>query len=124
MSGRQTRRGDPLWPVMPLSAVVARDGPFCVACGQIADTRQHRMNRGMGGSNVAERPSNIIGMCWGCNTLLEQDAAWAQHGRLCGWKLRPTEDPTVVPFWDTHAAAWVRLDDDGGRSIMGSAPGA
>lgn len=117
MSARKTRRGVPLWPVMTLADVVARDGPLCPHCGRPANQRQHRANRGAGGSNERERPSNIIAFC-DLNTALEQDAALAAWARDAGWKLRSTDDPTRVAYWDHPTQAWVLLDDHGGRRIV------
>lgn len=116
MSGRKTRRGEPLWPVMTLADVVTRDGPLCPHCGRVATTRQHRINRQAGGSNDRERPSNIIAFCADGNTALEADPGAAAYGREAGWKLWTHQVPADEPFWDVVAGVWVTIDDEGGRT--------
>lgn len=122
MMGRpRMRRGVPMHRPMTLADVIDRDGPLCPHCGRPATQRQHRANRGMGGSNAAERPSNIIGFC-DLNDALERDAALADWARSMGWKVSQHADPSAIPYWDHALQSWVRLGDDGGRTIMGSAP--
>lgn len=78
--------------------VFDRDGERCVHCGTTEGlTIQHRANRGMGGSKTLDGPENLIAMCALANFRLEQDSAFADLGRIYGWKIRRSEDPTAIP---------------------------
>jgi hypothetical protein len=90
----------------------------CLHCG--ADTGlipQHRINRGMGGSKLRNRPSNIIVLCAIYNGVIESDAREAERAKRAGWKLESWQDPLEVPVLDWSAGIIYRLDDDFGRAI-------
>lgn len=88
-----------------------RDGG-CVHCGEMeAVAPHHRINRGMGGSKLLDKPSNILVMCSTMNTAMESSERYATMGRLYGWKMRPWEDPASVPFWHAGRNVWCEIDD-------------
>lgn len=89
----------------------AAEGPSCTRFTEL--TMQHRANRGMGGSKLRDGFSNLITLCNRCNTLLEQDAAFAELGRQRGWKLASWEDSERVSVWFSWAGEWRLLDEDG-----------
>lgn len=94
-----------------------RDGGRCLHCGRQDDTLvpQHRINRGHGGSNVRDTPSNIIVMCSEANGLIEADARAAREAREHGWKLATYQDPLTTPVYDSTAGEWFFLRDDYSR---------
>jgi len=94
---------------------IRRDQGICCHCGTDDDTLSpnHRQNRGMGGSKLLDRPSNIVLMCSMANGQLESNATFAQMGRDFGWKLVHGQDPTKTPVW--LADGWYLLDDDFGK---------
>ena len=78
--------------------VMDRDEEQCAHCGtNVGLTLQHRINRQAGGSKLRDTASNLLTLCWESNTRLEADSAFADLGRLMGWKLRNWEDPEEVP---------------------------
>jgi len=84
----------------------------CPHCGTTGPELipQHRLNRGMGGSAVRNRPSNIIVFCSLGNGLMESNATFAQLARSYGWKLLAWQDPEKTParLFD----GWYLLDDN------------
>lgn len=91
----------------------------CIHCGEVeAAVPHHRVNRGMGGSKLLDRPSNIIVLCSYINGLLESDAKWAERARTLGWKL-PSWQGMDTPVWYMTLGRWVELDDKYGYSILG-----
>lgn len=109
------RRGVPLWPRATLAKIVERDGPACPHCGLPATTIQHRSRRGSGGSNGAERPSNIIGLCWMGNDSDANEAGVRPVFELYGWSVSRYDDPAEVPVFEAWSGLWLRLDDAWGR---------
>jgi hypothetical protein len=88
----------------------------CPHCGTTGPelVPQHRANRGMGGSKLRDRPSNIIVICSLANGLMESSAGFAALSRSLGWKLLSHEDPLETParLWD----GWYVLDDNFGKT--------
>ena len=88
----------------------------CPHCGTTGPelVPQHRANRGMGGSKVRDRPSNIIVICSLANGLMESSPGFAARARSKGWKLLYHQDPLETPacLWD----GWYVLDDNFGRT--------
>ena len=85
-------------PAKTRRLVFERDGHECVHCGTTEGlTIQHRANRQMGGSKHRDGPENLVTLCWQSNTRLEADSAFADLGRLYGWKLRSWETPAETP---------------------------
>lgn len=68
---------------------------------------QHRINRGLGGSKLLDGPENLVVMCAWSNQRLEANAAFADLGRIYGWKLyrwqTPSEVPVLYPDGDHYA---------------------
>jgi hypothetical protein len=98
---------------------LARD-LFC-PCGCVGreDTLvpQHRINRGMGGSRVLDRPANVLVMCAEWNGLIESSHGHATHARAYGWKLARWESPEDTPFYDVGAGTWNLIDNIYNRVI-------
>jgi hypothetical protein len=88
----------------------------CSHCGTTDDTLipQHRANRGMGGSKLLDRPSNIIVLCSEANGLLESNAKFAELGRKFGWKLERHQVPEQTPVY--MGDGWWLLDNDYNRT--------
>jgi hypothetical protein len=91
---------------------IKRDEGICCHCGTDDDTLtpNHRKNRGMGGSKLLDKPSNIVLLCSRANGELESNATFAQMGKDFGWKLTHGQDPAKTPVW--LADGWYLLDDD------------
>ena len=73
---------------------------------------QHRAKRGMGGSKLLDRPSNVIVMCSGLNILIEQNADLAEQAKGYGWKLERWQVPEEVPIYDRATGEWYLLDNE------------
>lgn len=85
-------------PAKTRRLVFDRDGGQCVHCGTTEGlTLNHRASRGMGGSKTLDGPENLVVMCAWSNQRLESHAAFADLGRIYGWKIRRSEDPTTIP---------------------------
>ena len=85
-------------PARTRRLVFARDGDECVHCGTTEGlTIQHRANRGMGGSKLLDTAPNLVVMCAEANQRLESNAVFADLGRTLGWKIRRSDDPTMIP---------------------------
>lgn len=91
---------------------INRDGG-CVHCGLARGpiVPHHRLNRGMGGSDERDVPSNIITMCSEMNYLMESNAKVAEQARENGWKLRSGSSPSATPVFFAYDNAWFYLDD-------------
>lgn len=88
-----------------------RDGS-CVHCGETERlSPQHRAGRGMGGSKLLDRPSNIIVLCSDLNSRIESDAEVADYARQNGWKIDRWQDPDFEPVWYATEGRWYLLDD-------------
>lgn len=96
--------------------VTRRDPRRCVHCG-ITETLtvQHRARVGMGGRASAHVWSNVILMCAVSNAACESDAAFAALARRNGWKVSAYLATDAVAFWDGPGAAWIVIDNMGGR---------
>lgn len=103
-----------------------RDGHRCQMCGgSIVDqpsSIHHRRRRGMGGSALLERPSNLVRLCGtgttGCHGFVESQRNLAT---VRGWLLGYLDDPETTPLLCYDG--WVLLDDLGGRTAyIGEVP--
>lgn len=101
------------------SLVRARDQHLCQMCGQSIVDRpsaiHHRIPKGMGGSALLERASNLIRLCGngnadGCHGKAHGNPHWARNH---GWIVSRNFDPAEIPV-DTFDG-WVLLDDAGNR---------
>lgn len=80
--------------------LLARDA-YCLHCGETERLApNHRVNRGMGGSKLLDRPANIVLLCSRFNGLIESDSEAARIARLHGWKLERWQVPEEVPVTD------------------------
>ena len=98
---------------------LARDMHCVCGCQGFEDTfvPQHRINRGMGGSRVLDRPANVIVMCSRMNGLIESDPKQAEVARLYGWKLSRWQVPEDEPFYDLATGSWNLIDNLYKRTI-------
>jgi hypothetical protein len=89
----------------------------CVHCGATDDTLvpQHRINRGMGGSKLLNKPSNIVVLCSAFNGLIESNADAAALAVEHGIKLYSWQVPETTPVWYAFESAWFMLDNEGNR---------
>lgn len=99
---------------------LARDMHCPCGCLGREDTYvpQHRINRGIGGSKVLDRPANIIVLCSAVNGLIESNADIAAQARVYGWKLQRWQVPEDVPVFDRVTGEWFTLDNDFHRVIQ------
>jgi hypothetical protein len=96
-----------------------RDGGGCVHCGETERlSPQHRAGRGMGGSKLLDRVSNIIVLCSDLNSRIESDAEIADYARVNGWKISRQDDPEFMPVWYATEGRWYYLDDFFGREVQ------
>jgi hypothetical protein len=98
---------------------LARDMHCACGCVGREDTLvpQHRINRGLGGSKVLDRPANVIVLCSSANGLIESNATWASRAREYGWKLSRWESPEETPFYDLATGTWNLIDNLYRRTI-------
>ena len=95
-----------------------RDGHRCQMCGaSIVDqpsSIHHRRRRGMGGSALLERASNLVRLCGtgttGCHGFVESQRTLAT---VRGWLLGFLDDPEAAPLQCYDG--WFLLDDQGSR---------
>jgi len=95
-----------------------RDGHRCQMCGvSIVDqpsSIHHRRRRGMGGSALLERASNLVRLCGtgttGCHGFVESQRTLAT---VRGWLLGYLDDPEATPLQCYDG--WMLLDDQGSR---------
>jgi hypothetical protein len=86
---------------------------YCLHCGETeAISPNHRQNRGMGGSKLRHKPSNLVILCSSMNSLIESDNRWSSLALRYGWKLESWEDPAQVPVYDAIKDCWFLLTDD------------
>ncbi|MFJ4286439.1 hypothetical protein ACIPY0_12410 [Paenarthrobacter nicotinovorans] len=97
---------------------LARDLHCVCGCVGQEDTLipQHRINRGMGGSKVLDRPGNVVVMCSEMNGQIESDAIWAAIARDYGWKLERWQTPEDEPFYDVATGKWYLIDNNYNRT--------
>jgi len=94
-----------------------RDGGCC-HCGAVdVAVPNHRINRGMGGSKLLNKPSNIVALCSEMNGLIESDASQATRARAYGWKLESWQQPEFEPVYYPLEGRWYYLDDFYERAI-------
>lgn len=79
---------------------------------------QHRINRGMGGSKVLDRPANVLVMCADINGRIESDPKLAEVARQYGWKLSRWQEPEQEPFYDLATGTWNLINNLYGREIV------
>jgi len=96
--------------------LLKRDGR-CWHCGLDDDTLipQHRINRGMGGSKLLNRASNLIVLCSAANVLMESDSIFRARALFYGWKLERMSVADEMPVYDLGRAEWFLIDDDFNR---------
>ena len=96
-----------------------RDGGCYCGCGYRESlVPNHRANRGMGGSKLLDRPSNVITLCAHMNGLIESDATLAQVARKYGWKLERWQSPEETPVYDRGTGQWFLLANDYTRKAV------
>ena len=97
---------------------LARDLHCPCGCVGREDTfiPHHRVNRGMGGSRVLDRPANILVMCSEMNGLIESDPKLAEVARQYGWKLARWQEPETTPFFDLATGQWYLINNTFGRT--------
>lgn len=70
-------------PVSVKRAVIERDGGFCLmalpGCLGEAQTAHHRANRGAGGSQILDDPTNLAAVCSPCNGAAEDTNTQTLH---------------------------------------------
>lgn len=100
------------------SKYLARDlHCFCGCLGREETyVPNHRASRGMGGSKLLDRPSNVMVMCSGLNILIEQNADLAAQAKQFGWKLERWQVPEEVPIFDRATGEWWLLDNEYNRA--------
>lgn len=103
----------PKWPAPNKRKLVTRDGEHCPHCGGTDTlTIQHRGVAGSGSRRSAQRPANLILLCWAYNVAIEQDAALSAEATAAGWKISTHADPSKVPYLDaTTGTRWQLADD-------------
>lgn len=99
---------------------LARDLACPCGCINREDTYvpQHRVNRGMGGSKLLDRPSNILVMCSQTNGQIESDPEMATMARGFGWKLSSWEVPEEASFYDIRTDTLNLIDNDFNRTNL------
>lgn len=97
---------------------LARDMHCPCGCVGKEDTfvPQHRINRGMGGSRILDRPANVLVMCSEMNGLIESDPKLAEVARSYGWKLSRWAEPEAEPFFDLATGKWYLINNIFGRT--------
>lgn len=101
--------------------LLERDGGACVHCGATEGlVPQHRINRGMGGSEALERPSNVVLFCSWFNGAIEDSAELAQLAQMHGWKLSRWDSGRLreIPVYDRNVKEWFWLDNDYNRTLV------
>lgn len=98
--------------------LVERDGG-CLHCGETERiSPNHRINRGMGGSKLLDKPSNLVVLCSEMNHLIESSGLHRDLALHYGWKLERWQVPEESPVFDSRAWAWFLLDNAGNRTII------
>jgi hypothetical protein len=92
--------------------LIDRDS-YCLHCGEReAISPNHRKNRGMGGSKLGNKASNLIVLCSLYNGQIESNPDQARFARQMGWKIESWEDPASIPVCDSLTGLWWYLTDD------------
>jgi len=91
---------------------------YCLHCGETeALSPNHRQNRGMGGSKLADVPSNIVLLCSWMNERIEGSAFFRDMAIENGWKVGKWTDWRSVPVFDACSGEWWILNDDWTRTL-------
>lgn len=91
--------------------ILERDDGICWHCGTTEGVQvHHRINRGMGGSRLLDRPCNLVVICAEYNFLMEQNFVDARAARILGIKLSRHAFPLNEPIRD-YNGQWYLLDD-------------
>jgi len=91
--------------------IYKRDEGICWHCGTTENTTiHHRANRGMGGSKLLDRASNLITMCVLHNGLMESDVNIFREAKEMGWKISRHSMPYSMPVRN-HIGQWYLLGD-------------
>ncbi len=88
---------------------------YCWHCGDTETlVTHHRKNRGMGGSKGVEanRPDNLLIVCWAWNDAMERHPQSAQDARMWGQKLASWQE-LRTPVFDRVEGRWWVLTEDG-----------
>lgn len=95
------------------SLVWKRDGGQCWHCGTEENlTVHHRVNRGMGGSKLLDRASNLLLICSEFNVSMESYLPDAREARNRGIKISREATPMTVPVVRFDSREFL-LDDTG-----------
>jgi hypothetical protein len=101
------------------ASLFKRDEEQCWHCGTTEQlTVQHRVNRGMGGSNRRDNPANLILLCWFVNFEMEASSRAAESARLAGWKVDRGGVPDLTPVFHQPTNSWYLLDNAWGRRVI------
>ena len=93
--------------------IFERDEGVCWHCGKDDNlTIHHRTNRGMGGSKLLDRYSNLILMCVEYNFLMEANLDVVREALERGLKVRRHQSGLYVPLKRFDGSEWL-LDDFG-----------
>lgn len=88
----------------------------CLHCGETERiSPNHRANRGMGGSKLLDRPSNLMVLCSEMNNLIESNWFYRDLAMMYGWKLERWQKPEDTPIFDSRLWKWFLLDNDFNR---------
>lgn len=91
--------------------ILERDKGMCWHCGTTENIQiHHRINRGMGGSKLLDRPSNLIAVCAEYNYAMESDFVTARRARDLGHKVSRHASPLHTPIQD-FIGQWYLLYD-------------
>jgi hypothetical protein len=84
----------------------------CLHCGETERiSPNHRINRGMGGSKLLDKPSNLVLLCSEVNGLIESNSLHRDLALHYGWKLERWQVPEESPVFNTRTWKWELLDN-------------
>jgi hypothetical protein len=91
--------------------IMERDSGACWHCGTNDNVQiHHRTNRGMGGSKLLDRPSNLVVVCAEYNYAMESDFISARSARDLGHKV--SRHASIIHSPIRHfMGKWYLLDD-------------
>ena len=99
--------------------LLIRDGGYCLHCGETeALSPNHRQNRGMGGSKLADVPSNYVLLCSWLNERIESSAHFRELAVENGWKVGKWDDWRKTAVFDACTGEWYLLNDDWTRKVV------
>lgn len=99
-----------------------RDAGRCWHCGREDElVIHHRQNRGMGGSKLLDRPSNLVLLCSEYNILIESYLPAARESRNRGIKISREASPMHTPIRRFDNSEWL-LDDWGKKHPVNPEP--